>query len=692
MFNERFRISNRLGEGTFYETFLAQDMQRMNAQCVVKRLKPPSDPALIGKVREMFVREAEKLNALSHQGIPKLIGYFEDGGDFYLVQDFIDGNTLDKEINRRRKWTEVEVNNFLLEVLEILAYVHSQGSIHRDLKPNNIMRRRANNKLVLIDFGAVREVRQTTTNMYGDWFGSGTITIGTHEYMPAEQAIGSLCYATDVYAMGCIAIQALTGISPQNFEMDSDSHQKIRWRHQAIVSNEFAAIIDKMVRYNYRERFQNASEVLEDLHLLDGSAPKGTINLDKPEVPKGFRPPLSVKLANTVKSKVYPRHFIVDLVRSIGRFLLVSLFIRAQQNLKNRVTLHKGFKRPKFGARIIHDTNRFLSYIIDTAINAVNVVAPFLGNSIRSKIERGKSHDPIITGTEGSNRTSNKDQQNLMAQQQNIIQEDTTETIAVSELEINLQGNLEDLSEQTVDALVDYLQDIANDKSIKIIFARKGSIILRLTGTEEGFRIIKDLWESGKITELVGLQIESIALIPQNSNSEVEYSQSSNDLGKIEKPSGGSSINYVFQGCTVHQDHQIALSEKPVHLSNSRDTNMSENYVNNLQGANIANMANTVKDSGRLQANQHIHSSEQRKTLAESAVEIQNLLKKLEQINPIATDSEKVDYINNETSPNFKNRIVSAFQSGSETAIEEFLDNPYINVCKAIVKGWVKPV
>ena len=370
----------------------------------------------------------------------------------------------------------------------------------------------------------------------------------------------------------------------------------------------------------------------------------------------------------------------------------MSLFIRARQNRKNRVTLHKGFKRPKFGARIIHDTNRFLSYIIDTAINAVNVVAPFLGNSIRSKIERGKSHDPIITGTEGSNRTSNKDQQNLMAQQQNIIQEDTTETIAVSELEINLQGNLEDLSEQTVDALVDYLQDIANDKSIKIIFARKGSIILRLTGTEEGFRIIKDLWESGKITELVGLQIESIALIPQNSNSEVEYSQSSNDLGKIEKPSGGSSINYVFQGCTVHQDHQIALSEKPVHLSNSRDTNMSENYVNNLQGANIANMANTVKDSGRLQANQHIHSSEQRKTLAESAVEIQNLLKKLEQINPIATDSEKVDYINNETSPNFKNRIVSAFQSGSETAIEEFLDNPYINVCKAIVKGWVKPV
>jgi hypothetical protein len=83
--------------------------------------------------------------------------------------------------------------------------------------------------------------------------------------------------------------------------------------------------------------------------------------------------------------------------------------------------------------------------------------------------------------------------------------------------------------------------------------------------------------------------------------------------------------------------------------------------------------------------------SEGKKTLAEAAMEIQQLLKQLEQTNPNATETEKVTYVNDETTPSFKRRVVGALQSGSEAAIEEFLDNPYVNVGKAIVKGWIKP-
>jgi uncharacterized protein (DUF305 family) len=157
-----------------------------------------------------------------------------------------------------------------------------------------------------------------------------------------------------------------------------------------------------------------------------------------------------------------------------------------------------------------------------------------------------------------------------------------------------------------------------------------------------------------------------------------------------EKPLPEGVINFFFDRCILHQNNQTAFSEAVIQTHNQA-THMSENYVNHLQRANIANMANTVKDNARQQANQYIHLSKEKKTLAEAANEIQQLLKQLEQNNPTATEAEKVAYINDETTPSFKRRVVSAMQAGGEAAIEEFLDNSYVNIGKAIIKGWVKP-
>lgn len=268
---DRFHILKPIASGGFGETFLAQDTHNMNNPCVVKRLLTQSDP----RVQKLFDLEAKKLYKLNHEGIPKLIAYFEDGGQFYLVQDFVDGHTLNDEINSTTKWTESQVIDFLLEALEILAYVHSQGSIHRDLKPDNMMRRHADRKLVMIDFGAVREVRQTPSNMAIGAASFAQTVIGTKGYMPAEQAHGEPQFASDVYAIGCIAIYALTGVSPENFEKDN---YEIRWRHLVRVSNRLGGIIDKMVRYDVRYRYMNAGEVLTDLKAL-------SINRNKPVPP-----------------------------------------------------------------------------------------------------------------------------------------------------------------------------------------------------------------------------------------------------------------------------------------------------------------------------------------------------------------------------------------------------------------------
>jgi serine/threonine protein kinase len=281
MLMDRFRIVKQIGFGAFGETFLAEDTHKRlsnqsSSQCVVKRLITQTDPAHIAITRQMFEREASKLDDLNHSGIPKLIAYFEDNGQFYLVQEFIDGNPLSDEINHTVKWSEAKTRGLLREVLEILAYVHSQGSIHRDLKPSNIMRRRANDKIVLIDFGAVREVQQNKTNV-AVGLASGTIAIGTLGYMPAEQTQGRPCFASDIYAVGCMAIEALTAEAPygHGFEQDAETGE-FSWRHKAQVSDDFVEYIDKMVRYDFRQRYRNAEQALTALQSLKPMAPPPT--------------------------------------------------------------------------------------------------------------------------------------------------------------------------------------------------------------------------------------------------------------------------------------------------------------------------------------------------------------------------------------------------------------------------------
>lgn len=166
------------------------------------------------------------------------------------------------------------------EVLSILEYIHSHGLIHRDLKPSNLIRRRHDNKLVLIDFGAVKQAwtqvitagGKTSTNFA---FGvAATIAIGTPGYTPPEQERGIPRPNSDIYALGTIALQALTGLDPTQLLEDHHTGE-ILWQDRRQVNPRLAAIISKMVRYHFKERYQTATEVKQDLQrLIDPHAPQ----------------------------------------------------------------------------------------------------------------------------------------------------------------------------------------------------------------------------------------------------------------------------------------------------------------------------------------------------------------------------------------------------------------------------------
>jgi eukaryotic-like serine/threonine-protein kinase len=252
----RYRIIKKIGRGGFSQTYLAQNLAlpEMPA-CVIKHLKPQvQHPQNL----QLFQAEARVLDRLNHQQIPSSTDCFEQNGEVFLVQDFIDGRDLGKEYLRGRQWLESEMRGFLRDLLEILKYVHQHHIIHRDIKPDNIIQRKDNGKFVLIDFGAVHELDKPTT--------AHPVVVGTAGYRSPEQIRGEACFGIDIYSLGVTAIQLLTLTHPQYLKMTID--HKLVWQERTMISTDLARIIDRMTCPQVADRYQSAAEVLVDLDSL----------------------------------------------------------------------------------------------------------------------------------------------------------------------------------------------------------------------------------------------------------------------------------------------------------------------------------------------------------------------------------------------------------------------------------------
>lgn len=266
----RYQIIRHLGDGGFGETFVASDTQLPGLpQCVVKKLKPQTnDPVSLQTARRLFDTEAQVLYKLgTHDRIPQLLAYFEENEEFYLVQEYIEGHDLSQELTLGKTLTEAEVIALLHEILEILEFVHKQKVIHRDVNPHNLLRRKQDNKLILIDFGAVKEITSQVINPQAKT--KSTVAIGTPGYIPGEQAQGSPKFSSDIYALGIIAIQALTGLPPEQIDKDAETNEIIWQSHTTGISAEFSQVLDNMVRYDFRQRYSSASLALQALKDLN---------------------------------------------------------------------------------------------------------------------------------------------------------------------------------------------------------------------------------------------------------------------------------------------------------------------------------------------------------------------------------------------------------------------------------------
>ena len=274
LLDRRYEITAVLAKGGFGQTYLARDTRRPgHPVCVVKQLIATiatAKPETLNVIHRLFNSEAEVLERLGkHDQIPQLLAHFDEDQEFYLVQEYISGHALTDELFPGQVWSEAKVIEFLSGILNVLGFVHQQGVIHRDIKPANIIRREPDNKLVLIDFGAVKELK-TSINLNNQ-----TIEIGTPGYIPIEQLRGYPQFNSDIYSVGVIAIQAATGLGVNDLAslLDPNSPYKgdREWRSYAQISPDLIKLLEKMTCSNYQERYQSATEALTDLDRLINS-------------------------------------------------------------------------------------------------------------------------------------------------------------------------------------------------------------------------------------------------------------------------------------------------------------------------------------------------------------------------------------------------------------------------------------
>lgn len=269
----RYLILEKLGVGGFSETYLARDKYLpRHPLCVVKCLQLPSHSTIpLETAKHLFETEATLLEQFGqhHNQIPTLFAYCHEQDSTYLVQEYIDGENLSKWLMQGKRLTAKAAIALLVELLPILQYVHSHRVIHRDVTPSNLIRRRRDGKIVLIDFGAAYHLAETESATQPD--ASLPLAIGTPGYMPDEQHLGMAQFNSDLYALAIVVIHLLTGVNPQKFKQDLISGE-LDWQQylqpDTNLNPGLVAVLNRMVRSRASDRYQQASEVLDDLHKL----------------------------------------------------------------------------------------------------------------------------------------------------------------------------------------------------------------------------------------------------------------------------------------------------------------------------------------------------------------------------------------------------------------------------------------
>ncbi|WP_375471644.1 protein kinase [uncultured Nostoc sp.] len=249
-----YQVLRTLGQGGMGTTYLAWDeagvIAGMPQLLVLKQMN--ADMLKIVKAQELFEREAHTLKSLNYPGIPKYYDFFVEGGKKYLAMELIHGQDLEKRVYTTGPVTPNQAIAWMIQTCDILDYLHSQEPplIHRDIKPANLMVRSSGNRIVVLDFGAVKEIGTAP----------GT-RIGAEGYCAPEQERGQPLTQSDLYAIGPTLIFLLTGENPFKYYRQRGRNFRFDVAKVPTISSQLRDVIDRVTEPLPRDRYQNAKEL-----------------------------------------------------------------------------------------------------------------------------------------------------------------------------------------------------------------------------------------------------------------------------------------------------------------------------------------------------------------------------------------------------------------------------------------------
>ncbi|MEA5532765.1 serine/threonine-protein kinase [Crocosphaera sp. XPORK-15E] len=255
----RYKIIGDLVSHKFSKTYLGEDLGfSTQTFCIIRQFPSQSED-----IKKRFQRNATSLRLLSkHPNIPNLLADFEENDYYYLVQEFMEGQLLSQTLIDGQPWTQKAVIQFLKDILGILKFVHDNNIIHREINPDNFMIRNFDKAPVLIGFGGIKEIEKELASEQGI-----SINLSNKHYMAPEQAIGIPKPCSDIYSVGKIALQALTGKHPRAIKVQFDT-LKVCWNNYPDIDQSLSQIVDKMIAYDFKQRYRSVSEVLDALESL----------------------------------------------------------------------------------------------------------------------------------------------------------------------------------------------------------------------------------------------------------------------------------------------------------------------------------------------------------------------------------------------------------------------------------------
>jgi serine/threonine protein kinase len=270
--SERYRAVGIMGQGGFGRTLRGIDeLLPSRPACAIKQFMPitwgDSTDESGDKAFDLFQQEAQRLDQLGqHPQIPRLLAHVRQDQHWYLVQEFIDGITLSQELTDVGYFSETCIWQLLADLLPILVYLQQQQVIHRDIKPDNILRRHSDQTLILVDFGAAKFA--TTTRLTQ----TGTM-ISSAGYTAPEQLLGRAVYASDLYSLGATCVHLLTAVPA--YELYDSDEGTWCWPQKlpTPISPDLTQVLRKLLQPPLKHRYTSAAEVLADIQVLLPSPP-----------------------------------------------------------------------------------------------------------------------------------------------------------------------------------------------------------------------------------------------------------------------------------------------------------------------------------------------------------------------------------------------------------------------------------